>query len=50
MLRLRGFLRRNGQLHHVIDAIQDSVAATLLEQYGAAVAEPIVAFNVATFN
>jgi thioredoxin reductase (NADPH) len=42
VLRLQGFLRRNGQPHHVVDATQDGDAAALLEQYGAAVAEPIV--------
>jgi thioredoxin reductase (NADPH) len=42
VLRLQGFLRRNGQPHHVVDATQDREAAALLEQYGAAVAEPIV--------
>ncbi|MGH8734422.1 MAG: FAD-dependent oxidoreductase, partial [Burkholderiales bacterium] len=42
VLRLQGFLHRNGQPHHVVDATQDGDAAALLEQYGAAVAEPIV--------
>ncbi len=39
---MQGFLRRNGQPHHVVDVTREDDAATLLEQYGAAVAEPIV--------
>ena len=37
VLRLQGFLRRNGQPHHVVDATREDDAAALLEQYGAAV-------------
>jgi len=42
LLRLQGFLRRNGQPHHVIDAAQDPDAAAMLLQYGAAPGEPLV--------
>ena len=42
VLRLQNFLRRNGQPHHVVDATREDDAAALLEQYGAAVGEPIV--------
>ncbi|HEX6703506.1 MAG TPA: FAD-dependent oxidoreductase [Albitalea sp.] len=39
VLRLQNFLRRNGQPHHVVDAAEDTDAAALLEQYGAAAEE-----------
>src|SRR5438105_7603220 len=42
VLRLRTFLRRNGQPHHVVDASVDVDAAALMEQYGAAVGEALV--------
>ncbi len=42
LLRLQGFLRRNGHPHHVVDAANDPGAAALLEQYGAASAEVLV--------
>ena len=42
LLRLQNFLRRNGQPYHVVDAGQDSGAAALTEQYGAAASEPLV--------
>jgi thioredoxin reductase (NADPH) len=42
MLRLQNFLQRNGQPHHVVDAGRDADAAALMEQYGAAAAEPLV--------
>jgi thioredoxin reductase (NADPH) len=42
VLRLRSFLRRNGQPHNVVDASQDVDAAALMEQYGAAPGEPLV--------
>ncbi|RYX98160.1 MAG: cyclic nucleotide-binding domain-containing protein [Comamonadaceae bacterium] len=35
VLRLQGFLNRNGYPHHVIDIAEDADAAALLEQYGA---------------
>lgn len=35
LLRLRSFLQRNGQPHHVVDATTDGEAAGLMEQYGA---------------
>ncbi|MEP7057873.1 MAG: FAD-dependent oxidoreductase [Caldimonas sp.] len=41
MLRLQTFLRRNGQPHHVIDSSHDADAAAMMEQYGAAAAEPL---------
>jgi thioredoxin reductase (NADPH) len=41
MLRLQHFLRSNGEPHHVVDASQDSAAAALMEQYGAAAEEPL---------
>jgi len=41
VLRLRTFLQRNGQPHHVVNAAEDSVAAQLLVQYGAAAAEAV---------
>jgi thioredoxin reductase (NADPH) len=42
LLRLQNFLRRNGEPYHVVDAAQDSCAATLMEQYGAAPGELLV--------
>jgi thioredoxin reductase (NADPH) len=42
LLRLQNFLRRNGEPYHVVDADQDSCAATLMEQYGAATGELLV--------
>ncbi len=42
LLRLQGFLRRNGQPHHVVNASEDPDAAALLVQYGAAPCEPLV--------
>ncbi len=42
VLRLQGFLRRNGQPHHVVDAGSDADAAALMEQYGAAPGEALV--------
>jgi thioredoxin reductase (NADPH) len=41
LLRLQNFLVRNGEPHHVIDAAEDAGAAALMEQYGAAAAEPL---------
>ena len=41
VLRLRTFLQRNGQPHHVVTAEDDPVAAQLLVQYGAAAAEAV---------
>ena len=35
MLRLRNFLRRNGQPHHAVEPAEDAAAAMLLTQYGA---------------
>ena len=42
LLRLQGFLRRNGFPHHVIDAALDHDAGALLQQYGAAAADVVV--------
>lgn len=42
LVRLQGFLRRNGEPHHVIVADQDEDAAAMMEQYGAAAAEALV--------
>jgi thioredoxin reductase (NADPH) len=42
LLRLQNFLRRNGEPYHVVDASQDTCAAALMEQYGAAAGEPLV--------
>ena len=42
VLRLRNFLARNGQPHHVVDVHEDVDAAALMEQYGAAVSEVLV--------
>jgi thioredoxin reductase (NADPH) len=42
LLRLQGFLRRNGEPYHVVDAGQDASAAALMEQYGAPAGEPLV--------
>jgi thioredoxin reductase (NADPH) len=42
LLRLQNFLRRNGQPYHVVDSAQDSGAAALAEEYGAAACEPLV--------
>jgi len=42
LLRLQNFLRRNGEPYHVMDAAQDTCAAALMEQYGAAPGEPLV--------
>jgi thioredoxin reductase (NADPH) len=36
VMRLQGFLRRNGYPYHVVDATTDADAAALLQQYGAA--------------
>ncbi len=36
VIRLQGFLSRNGFPHHVMDATTDADSAALLEQYGAA--------------
>ncbi|MDO9400867.1 MAG: FAD-dependent oxidoreductase [Polaromonas sp.] len=36
VLRLQGFLQRNGYPHHAIDVANDADAAALFEQYGAA--------------
>ena len=41
VLRLRTFLQRNGQPHHVVTGDEDPVAAQLLVQYGAAAAEAV---------
>jgi len=41
LLRLQNFLRRNGEPYHMLDASQDDSAAALMEQYGAAAAEPL---------
>ena len=41
LLRLQNFLRRNGEPYHVVDAAQDTGAAALMEQYGAAPGEPL---------
>jgi thioredoxin reductase (NADPH) len=43
LLRLQGFLRRNGYPHHVVDATADPDAAALVEQYGAPPLQPLVA-------
>ena len=42
VLRLQGFLRRNGQPHSVVDEAQDVDAAALREQYCVASGEPLV--------
>jgi thioredoxin reductase (NADPH) len=42
LLRLQNFLTRNASPHQVVDATQDSDAAALLEQYGAALADVLV--------
>jgi thioredoxin reductase (NADPH) len=42
LLRLQGFLRRNGEPHHVLDVTQDDGAAAVMEQAGAAAGEPLV--------
>jgi len=42
LLRLQNFLTRNASPHQVVDATQDSDAAALLEQYGAALADALV--------
>ncbi len=42
LLRLQNFLSRNASPHQVVDATQDSDAAALLEQYGAALADVLV--------
>jgi thioredoxin reductase (NADPH) len=42
LIRLQNFLRRNGEPYHVVDASQDSCAAALMEEYGAAAGEPLV--------
>jgi thioredoxin reductase (NADPH) len=39
VLRLQGFLGRNGQPHHVVDPAADADAAALFEQYGAEAGE-----------
>ncbi|MDB5932036.1 MAG: FAD-binding protein [Polaromonas sp.] len=39
VMRLQSFLNRNGQPHHVLDAVHDAEAAALLVQYGAGAAE-----------
>jgi thioredoxin reductase (NADPH) len=43
LLRLQSFLRRNDHPHRVVDATQDDDAAMLLEQYGAALGDVVVA-------
>ena len=43
LLRLQTFLRRNGEPYHVVDACGDASARALMEQYGAAACEPLVA-------
>ena len=43
LLRLQNFLSRNGRPHQVIDAAQAGDAAALLEEYGAARADVLVA-------
>jgi thioredoxin reductase (NADPH) len=43
LLRLQNFLSRNGRPHQVVDTTQDGAAAALLEQYGAALADVLVA-------
>ncbi|MET0519468.1 MAG: FAD-dependent oxidoreductase [Burkholderiaceae bacterium] len=42
MLRLQGFLRRNGQPYQVLDASSCAESAALQQQYGAAPGEPLV--------
>jgi thioredoxin reductase (NADPH) len=42
--RLQNFLSRNARPHQIVDATQDSDAAALLEQSGAALADVLVAF------
>src|SRR6202163_190403 len=42
LLRLQNFLTRNASPHQVVDATQDSDAAALLEQYGAALSDVLV--------
>jgi thioredoxin reductase (NADPH) len=42
LLRLQSFLTRNASPHQVVDATQDTDAAALLEQYGAALADVLV--------
>ena len=42
MVRLQGFLNSNGYPQHLVDASVDIVAATLLEQYGAAGSDVLV--------
>ena len=42
--RMQTFLGRNGQPHQVVNATQDSDAALLLEQYGAAPGDVLVVF------
>lgn len=42
LMRLQGFLRRNGEPYHVVDAGTDPGAAALMEQSGAADGEPLV--------
>jgi thioredoxin reductase (NADPH) len=42
IVRLQGFLRRNGQPHHLVDTTRDTEAAAFLVQYGAAPGEPVV--------
>ncbi len=39
VLRLQNFLTRNGHPHQAVDATRDAAAASLLEQYGATVAD-----------
>ena len=43
LLRLQNFLSRNGRPHQVIDAAQAGDAAALLEEYGVALADVLVA-------
>jgi thioredoxin reductase (NADPH) len=42
VVRLQGFLGRNGQPHHLVDTTRDADAAAFLVQYGAAPGEPVV--------
>jgi thioredoxin reductase (NADPH) len=42
LLRLQGFLGRNGQPYHSVNAMPDDDAAALLEQYGASAADALI--------
>jgi thioredoxin reductase (NADPH) len=41
VLQLQNFLSRNAQPYHVVDPTEDTVAAALIEQYGAALADVV---------